>query len=156
MSIERNKKLVRIGGYLLKERHDEIVQHNRTHYAGQDSYPNDYDEFVKGDFAVHHEQVLANSIRLNFSNDKFIELDFLTKDQNGEWIHIPFYRDSMGVTISSINEFSRVLISTKKKFELSEIACYSYKFYDVPKYAHTFFAVLDNAVHENFLGLLIF
>ena len=48
MSIERNKKLVRIGGYLLKERHDEIVQHNRTHYAGQDSYPNDYDEFVKG------------------------------------------------------------------------------------------------------------
>jgi heparosan-N-sulfate-glucuronate 5-epimerase len=81
-----------------------------------------------------------NSIRLNFSNDKFIELDFLTKDQNGEWIHIPFYRDSMGVTISSINEFSRVLISTKKKFELSEIACYSYKFYDVPKYAHTFFS----------------
>jgi hypothetical protein len=48
MSIERNKKLVRIGGYLLKERHDELVQHNRIHNAGQDSYPNDYDEFVKG------------------------------------------------------------------------------------------------------------
>lgn len=48
MSIERNKKLVRVGGYLLKERHDELVEHNRIHHAGQDSYPNDYDEFVKG------------------------------------------------------------------------------------------------------------
>ncbi len=48
MSKERNKKLVRLGGYLIKERHDEIVQHNRIHHAGQDSYPNDYDEFVKG------------------------------------------------------------------------------------------------------------
>ena len=31
-------------------------------------YTIEYDEFVKGDFAVHHEQVLANSIRLNFKD----------------------------------------------------------------------------------------
>jgi hypothetical protein len=48
MSRERNKKLVRLGAYLVKERHDEIVEHNKIHHAGQDSYPNDYDEFVKG------------------------------------------------------------------------------------------------------------
>ena len=48
MSRERNKKLVRLGAHLVKERHDEIVEHNKIHHAGQDSYPNDYDEFVKG------------------------------------------------------------------------------------------------------------
>ncbi|MDA9809906.1 OmpA family protein [Flavobacteriales bacterium] len=31
-------------------------------------YTIEYDEFVKGDFAVHHEQVLANSTRLNFKD----------------------------------------------------------------------------------------
>jgi len=48
MSRERNKKLVRLGAHLVKERHDEIVEHNKIHKSGQDSYPNDYDEFVKG------------------------------------------------------------------------------------------------------------
>ena len=53
MSKGRNKKLVRAGGFMLKERHDELVEYNKQResrgtYNHEDHYPNDYDEFIKG------------------------------------------------------------------------------------------------------------
>jgi thymidylate synthase len=56
MSKERNKKLIRIGGHLLKERHDSIVEYNemsRSQGRGQNGlYSDDYDTFVR-DMANH-------------------------------------------------------------------------------------------------------
>jgi hypothetical protein len=82
MSRERNKKLVRLGAYLVKERHDEIVEHNKIHHAGQDSYPNDYDEFVKGmvtnigqyDYFGHQ---LPNIMKNSSLSEAFKEIDII-------------------------------------------------------------------------------
>ena len=56
MSKERNKKLIRIGGHLLKERHDRVVEYNemsRSQGRGQNGhYSDDYDTFVR-DIAKH-------------------------------------------------------------------------------------------------------
>ena len=52
MSKGRNKKLVRVGGFMLKERHDELVEYNKQResrgtYNHEVHYPNDYDEFIE-------------------------------------------------------------------------------------------------------------
>lgn len=56
MSKERNKKLVRLGGHLIKERHDIIKEYNemsRSHGRKQNNlYSDDYDTFVR-DIANH-------------------------------------------------------------------------------------------------------
>ena len=82
MSKERNKKLVRLGAHLVKERHDEIVEHNKIHNSGQDSYPNDYDEFVKGmvanigqfDYFGHQ---LPTIIKDSSLSESFKEIDII-------------------------------------------------------------------------------
>jgi hypothetical protein len=82
MSRERNKKLVRLGAHLVKERHDEIVEHNKIHNSGQDSYPNDYDEFVKGmvanigqfDYFGHQ---LPTIIKDSSLSESFKEIDII-------------------------------------------------------------------------------
>jgi len=56
MSKERNKKLVRLGGHLIKERHDIIKEYNemsRSQGRKQNNlYSDDYDTFVR-DIAIH-------------------------------------------------------------------------------------------------------
>ena len=56
MSKERNKKLVRLGGYLIKERHDIIKEYNEMSRSQgikqNDLYSDDYDTFVR-DMANH-------------------------------------------------------------------------------------------------------
>ena len=59
MSKERNKKLVRLGGHLIKERHDIIKEYNeKSRSLGRkqnDLYSDDYDTFVR-DIANHTGQ----------------------------------------------------------------------------------------------------
>ena len=59
MSRERNKKLVRLGGHLIKERHDIIKEYNeKSRSLGRkqnDLYSDDYDTFVR-DIANHTGQ----------------------------------------------------------------------------------------------------
>jgi len=56
MSKNISKKLIRLGGYLLKERHDKIVEYNEmSRSQGRDQnnlYSDDYDTFVR-DVANH-------------------------------------------------------------------------------------------------------
>ena len=44
--------MVRAGGFMLKERHDELVEYNKQResrgiYNHEVQYPNEYDEFIK-------------------------------------------------------------------------------------------------------------